>query len=244
PHCLWWCHTGILMFLPIHAAGLYRKHGSDRASDYIISSYSPTLSALLDPLSNPVDRFQMTVLIQPHTPLLSVFPGTETELTQIQKRVPEQWLTSLGGVAPTTVDLAKAHLRKSSIVHFACHGMQDLANPLDSSLVLTDGLLTINHIMHGRHGSSKSPGSVSTEKSMLLAFLSACEAEKGDERIPDEAMHLAATAAQVSCLTENEKAVLKSRESRQKGLIEEQEQRKNKRRKVTWGYSTAKRAKS
>jgi hypothetical protein len=29
-----------------------------------------------------------------------------------------------------------------------------------------------------------------------------------------------------------------------KGLIEEQEQRKNKRRKATWGYSTAERAKS
>jgi hypothetical protein len=41
-------------------------------------------------------------------------------------------------------------------------------------------------------------------------------------------------------LTANEKAVLKSRESHgQKGLIEEQEQRKNKRRKVTWEYSTA-----
>ncbi|KAJ6601514.1 CHAT domain-containing protein [Mycena sp. CBHHK59/15] len=193
PHRLWWCPTGILTFLPIHAAGLYGKHGSDCASDYIISSYSPTLSALLDPPSNPVDRFQMTVLIQPHTPLLSLLPGTETELTQIQKRVPEQWLTSLGGVAPTTVDLAKANIRKSSIVHFACHGTQDLANPLDSSLILTDGLLTINHIMHGRHGSSKSPGSVSTEKSMSLAFLSACETAKGDERIPDEAMHLAAT---------------------------------------------------
>jgi hypothetical protein len=46
-------------------------------------------------------------------------------------------------------------------------------------------------------------------------------------------------------LTANEKAVFKSGESRrQKGLIEEQEQRKNKRRKATWGYSTAERAKS
>jgi hypothetical protein len=52
------------------------------------------------------------------------------------------------------------------------------------------------------------------------------------------------SCAQVSCLTANEKAVLKSGESRgRKGLIEE-EQRKNKRRKATWGYSTAERAKS
>jgi hypothetical protein len=46
--------------------------------------------------------------------------------------------------------------------------------------------------------------------------------------------------ARVSCLTANKKAMLKSRESRgQKGLIEEQERRKNERRMVTWGYSTA-----
>jgi hypothetical protein len=44
----------------------------------------------------------------------------------------------------------------------------------------------------------------------------------------------------VSCLTTNEKAVLKSRESRrQKGLVKKQEQRNNKRRMVTWGYHTA-----
>jgi hypothetical protein len=42
-----------------------------------------------------------------------------------------------------------------------------------------------------------------------------------------------------------EKAVLKSGEShRRNGVIEEQEQRKTKRRKLTWGYSTAERAKS
>jgi hypothetical protein len=46
-------------------------------------------------------------------------------------------------------------------------------------------------------------------------------------------------------LTANEKVVLKSGEGRgQKGLIEEQEQRKNKKRKATWGYGTAERAKS
>jgi hypothetical protein len=42
-------------------------------------------------------------------------------------------------------------------------------------------------------------------------------------------------------LTTNKKAVLKGKESqRQKRLIEEKEQRENKRRKVTCGYSTAK----
>jgi hypothetical protein len=53
------------------------------------------------------------------------------------------------------------------------------------------------------------------------------------------------SCAQVSCLTANEKGLFKSGESRgQKELIEEQEQRKNKRRKATWGYSIAEQAKS
>ncbi|KAJ7870214.1 hypothetical protein B0H13DRAFT_1634860, partial [Mycena leptocephala] len=46
---IWWCLTGPLEFLPIHAAGLY---GEDQAfgcklSDFLISSYKPSLTALI-----------------------------------------------------------------------------------------------------------------------------------------------------------------------------------------------------
>ncbi|KAJ7463598.1 hypothetical protein FB451DRAFT_1492996 [Mycena latifolia] len=49
PNCrLWWCPTGPLTFLPIHAAGLYGDNGRDCVSDYVVSSYTPGLASLLD----------------------------------------------------------------------------------------------------------------------------------------------------------------------------------------------------
>ncbi|KAJ7737609.1 CHAT domain-containing protein [Mycena maculata] len=186
PPRLWWCPVGPLSFLPIHAAGIYDKHGDDCISDYVISSYTPTLTALLDPPTHSKVPFKMTTVIQPESKF-SPLPGTRTELKRIQERVPEQWLTAIGDTTPATVATALAHLRESSIVHFACHGTQDKFNPLDSGLVLTDGWLKVSEIMR------KPDGSEGIRKSMALAFLSACETAKGDDQVPDEAMHLAAT---------------------------------------------------
>ncbi|KAJ7737592.1 CHAT domain-containing protein [Mycena maculata] len=186
PSRLWWCPVGPLSFLPIHAAGIYDKHGDDCISNYVISSYTPTLTALLDPPTHSEAQFKMTAVIQPESKF-SPLPGTRTELKWIRERVPEQWLTALGDTTPATVATALAHLRESSIVHFACHGTQDEFNPLDSGLVLTDGRLKVSEIMH------QPDGSEGIRKSMALAFLSACETAKGDDQVPDEAMHLAAT---------------------------------------------------
>jgi CHAT domain-containing protein len=35
------------------------------------------------------------------------------------------------------------------VVHFACHGIQDLKNPLDSGIILSDGRLKVSQIMRG-----------------------------------------------------------------------------------------------
>ncbi|KAJ6623847.1 CHAT domain-containing protein, partial [Mycena sp. CBHHK59/15] len=180
--------TGPLNFLPIHAAGLYRKDGTHCVSDYIISYYTPTLTALLDPPTRTAAPFNMTALIQPESKI-SPLPATRTELENIGNRVPKQWLTALGDIMQATVKTALVHLHQSSIVHFACHGTQDVTNPLDSGLVLTDGLLKVSEIMH----MPKSDSLEGIKKSMALAFLSACETAKGDDSVPDEAMHLAAT---------------------------------------------------
>jgi hypothetical protein len=47
---LHWCATGDFAFLPIHAAGIYAGPEDSRVccSDYVVSSYTPTLSALLN----------------------------------------------------------------------------------------------------------------------------------------------------------------------------------------------------
>ena len=186
PQQLWWCPTGPFAFLPIHAAGIYSPNGTDCVSDYVISSYTPTLTALLDPPTRTAPWFKMTAVIQPDAPDCSPLPGAEQELKKIVQRVPNQWLTSLQS---TTVETALNHLQDSSIVHFACHGTQDLENPLNSGLILSDGRLDVARIMH-----TPLDGDVDMMKnSIKLAFLSACETAKGDAHTPDEAIHLAST---------------------------------------------------
>jgi CHAT domain-containing protein len=131
----------------------------------------------------------MTAVIQPDAPGCSSLPGAEEELERISERVPNQWLTALGGAEPATMQIALRNLRESSIVHFACHGIQDLKQPLDSGLILTDGRLKVSEIMRRPEANN----ALDIQKYMSLAFLSACETAKGDETTPDEAMHLAAT---------------------------------------------------
>ncbi|KAF7345789.1 CHAT domain-containing protein [Mycena venus] len=181
PPRLWWCPTGPFAFLPLHAAGIYDTATSECTSDYVVSSYTLTLTALLDPPAHIAVPFKVTAVIQPNAPNGVPLPGTMAELNKIMTRVPTQWLTTL---LDSTVETALVHLPESSIVHFACHGTQNLQQPLDSALVLTDGHLRISDIMH-RLERDKRFGS--------LAFLSASETARGDDTIPDEGMHLAAT---------------------------------------------------
>ncbi|KAJ6532462.1 CHAT domain-containing protein [Mycena capillaripes] len=189
PPRLWWCPTGRLAFLPLHAAGIYGKDMTDCTADYVVSSYTPTLSTMLDPPSYTATPYQITAVIQPETPGCDRLPGARAELNKIVARVPNQWLTALGDSTPATVNSALVHLRESQIMHFACHGTQDLEHPLDSGLILTDGRLKVSEIMRRPDGDN----SLDIKKTMSLAFLSACETAKGDKTVPDEAMHLAAT---------------------------------------------------
>lgn len=131
----------------------------------------------------------MTVIIQPQAPDCSPLPGARDELKKIVQRVPKPWLTALGDITPATLEPALIHLRESAIMHFACHGTQDLEHPLDSGLILTDGRLKVSEIMRRPDGGNP----LDIQKYLSLAFLSACETAKGDKTVPDEAMHLAAT---------------------------------------------------
>ncbi|KAJ7227002.1 CHAT domain-containing protein [Mycena pura] len=193
PPRLWWCPTGPLSFFPLHAAGIYGKDETDCISDYIISSYTPTLTALLDPPKNKPFSIKMTAVIQPNAPKFSKdftpLPGSREELLSIKKWVPSGWLTSLGDSTDATVQTSLAHLRQSSIVHFACHGVQDLAQPHESSLILSDGQIKVSELMHR----PEDDGGDTVKDNFFFAFLSACETAKGDPNAPNEAMHLAAT---------------------------------------------------
>jgi CHAT domain-containing protein len=161
----------------LHAAGLYNSEVPESVSDYVVSSYVPTISALLTATPPPAWNFEMMVVIQAKT-----IPYTVQELEVITTRVPDKNLVKFGVPgAPALVEEVAARLPMASIAHFACHGQQNTLSPLDSALTLKDGKLKISRIMQRPMPNA------------LLAFLCACETAMGHQNLPDEVIHLGAT---------------------------------------------------
>ncbi|KIM82633.1 hypothetical protein PILCRDRAFT_70495, partial [Piloderma croceum F 1598] len=160
PPRIWWCPTGPFAFLPIHASGIYLAEGADTISDYVVSSYTPTISSLLGDTPLATNSFKMLAVVQPDTPGQKSLPCTLNELQKIESHVPNNNLVKLAG---GSVKEVISHLPEVSIAHFACHGEQNIQNPLESALLLQDGPLKVSHIMQKPMPNAS------------LAFLSACE---------------------------------------------------------------------
>ncbi|KAG8707225.1 hypothetical protein FRC08_000630 [Ceratobasidium sp. 394] len=176
PH-ITWCTTGLLSFLPLHAAGDYSKPGCT-LSDYAVSSFTPTLSALLVPPRNSPPTSILAVG-QDNTPGFSPLPGTTKELENISVQTGNLRLTRLEGHRATTSAVLAA-LDDHSWVHLACHGSQNATKPTASAFHLHDGPLDLATIIQKQL------------KHADLAFLSACQTAKGDESLSEEAVHLVA----------------------------------------------------
>jgi CHAT domain-containing protein len=125
----------------------------------------------------------MMVVIQPDTPGCSTLPYAREELLEVEQIVQSHHLITLGvKELPASVENVLSHLSNVSIAHFACHGQQDMVNPLESGLILDGGKkLEVSKIMD------------QSELNASLVFLSACDTALGDEDHPDEAMHFAAS---------------------------------------------------
>ncbi|CCO31301.1 hypothetical protein BN14_05340 [Rhizoctonia solani AG-1 IB] len=78
----------------------------------------------------------------------------------------------------TTVAVLNA-MEQHDWVHLACHAHQSVADATESGFFLHDGTLDLASINQRSFGSKG------------LAFLSACQTATGDEKLPDEAIHLA-----------------------------------------------------
>jgi CHAT domain-containing protein len=178
PH-ITWCPTGTLAFLPLHAAGIYRHDGrSECIMDVAVSSYTPTLEALLRPSMCAVPSSgdpKILIVSQPETPNQRPIPGTEKEAAVIQSIFPQSTtlLNRDKGLISAVLEGMKTH----SWVHLACHGIQD---SLDSAFLLEDGKLKLSTLM------------LQSIPHAEIAFLSACQTASGDEQLPEEAVHLAA----------------------------------------------------
>ncbi|KAF8755610.1 TPR-like protein [Rhizoctonia solani] len=109
----------------------------------------------------------------------SAAAGTKQELECIVRHMQGRvgYSQLLGNQATKTgvLDAMEEH----NWVHLACHAHQNAHDPTESGFFLHDGTLELALI---NQRSLKNKG---------LAFLSACQTATGDEKLPDEAIHLA-----------------------------------------------------
>jgi tetratricopeptide (TPR) repeat protein len=183
---VWWCPTGPFSFLPIHAAGhhsapaVIRAASADCVLDRVISSYTPTLTALKRARESrtygPVRHLGVGMPATAGMPPLSAVPA---EMDVLARYFPPSernlQLVESQAVRADVLSAAADH----SWVHLACHAKQEQANPDSSGFILWDGALTIAEL------------SVLPTQGRDLAFLSACQTATGSTRYPDEAIHLA-----------------------------------------------------
>jgi CHAT domain-containing protein len=191
---VWWCTSGLLSFVPIHAAGHHHTRDDPVPAtviDRVISSYTPTIRALAHARrSGPQDRSHrstagtgdrsVVVVAMPHTPQATDLPGALAEATLLKQRFPYQ-VTVLTGPQDATHQTVLGALPGARWAHFACHGSSDLTNPSASHLLLNDHQqqpLTVVDVSRQRLQHAG------------LAFLSACSTARPG-RLTDEAIHLA-----------------------------------------------------
>jgi CHAT domain-containing protein len=180
--------TGELNFLPIHAAGLTRDDGTlECAADYIVSTYIPTLSALIKSRADwhAIPRHQVTGILAACRNAMgqAELDNVEREIDLTKACFRQSAVHVSHSSSPnTTLQQLRTALanRKMHIIHLACHGEQ-ADNALESALLLSDGRLSIQELM-----TIRLPHAV-------LAFLSACQTAKGSKNQPDQAIHLAAS---------------------------------------------------
>jgi hypothetical protein len=172
---IWWCPTGCFAHLPIHAAGADGKW----CSDYVVSSYTPTIKSLLDArkVYTPVKKQDVKALVvavpRSFSSVWGDLVSTTEEVETVKAALPGGNLVSIhdamDDVDGVTASALLDKLPEATILHLACHGRQDPDNVLNSGFAMSDEILTIERLMQ-----------VPLPRA-FMAFLSACETAKGDE---------------------------------------------------------------
>lgn len=192
PHVTW-CPTGPFLFLPLHAAGIYGEgEPSKSAMDFVVSSYTPTLQQLLKPGARGNQHHwvnagnlypKILIVSQPNTPGMAAIPNTQREAEVIQSVFPLSSKVLDGDEA--SVNAVLEGMMTHEWIHLACHGVQNTQDPTQSEFALYDGPLKLSSLMNR------------DLPSVEVAFLAACQTATGDEKLSEEAVHLAAAMLNV-----------------------------------------------
>jgi tetratricopeptide (TPR) repeat protein len=169
---VWWCPTGLLAFLPLHAAGVHER---------AVSSYTPTLRALRYARERPAPelpgssspKLLVALSAAPH---LLALPAANREARLVGRWLPDAKL--LSGADATAAAVLSA-LADAHWVHLACHGEQDVSAPGKARLLMFDEPIAMRDLIGRRLPRAE------------FAFLSACDTMRGGVELADEAVTLA-----------------------------------------------------
>jgi CHAT domain-containing protein len=179
----------------LHAAG-GNTHGLGTAlADWYTISYTPTLTALLNarrnlrPISRKAARILLAAVPLPFKVEWPPLPSVLDEMDCVERTIqsvqnpldPRGAMNTVTRLESATSSDVLCSLPDTSVLHLACHGHQDLQTPLASGFLMSDKMLTVTQLMELQLPNA------------FLAFLSACDTAKGDDRHLDQAIHLAST---------------------------------------------------
>ncbi|SDD80268.1 CHAT domain-containing protein [Glycomyces harbinensis] len=163
---VWWCPTGPLALLPIHAAG----RGDDWLADMVVSSYTPTLRGLVEARSRDVDRAAardrfLLASTMPEGAALGEGPLAGLDRTDL--------------IDCSTREATLAGLSEARYVHFHCHADQNLQDPAQGGFQLDDDVIRVFDL---------------AELALRGEFagLAACKTAVGGTELLDESITLAA----------------------------------------------------
>ena len=189
---IWWCPTGLMSFLPIHAAGYHFENSKRTVIDRAVSSYTATLKALeyarkKTSLSQD-DNIRVLIAIMPITPGYESLPSANNEAYGI-KKVTRRWSTKrkvqISIETSITVQKLGEELPNQTIVHLICHAVTE-GVASKSRLLLRDGYLTVAQIARMKL------------EQVGLAYLSACSSAYSSDTLLDDESITLASAFQVA----------------------------------------------
>ncbi|MET9889760.1 CHAT domain-containing protein [Streptomyces sp. NPDC006465] len=178
---IWWSPSGLLTYLPPHAAGYHQddRYPARTVLDRVVSSYTPTVRALQYARNHqqaPLDGAQILVVAMPQTAGAPDLPGARAEADLVRGMFSALELSG----PQATHDSVRDSLGSHFFAHFACHGLSDCNDPSHSHLLLHDhqsNPLTVLDISRLRLPDSR------------LAYLSACDTAR---TVVDEVDHITA----------------------------------------------------
>ncbi|KAK5627619.1 hypothetical protein RRF57_003334 [Xylaria bambusicola] len=185
-----WVPTASLSRLPLHAAGYHRDSSLRTTLDWVVSSYSPSIKFLQYAADNTTKFIRRSGQVHPkaligsmtHTPGMPSLPEARKEAKAVGRLLqPDICINEVD--TPSRSYLVN-ELQHCTLFHFAGHGKADAIDPLQSSLQVADGSITVQELIDLKLNLNPP----------VLAYLSAClTGNTRVDKLIDEGVHLAAS---------------------------------------------------